>query len=518
MIVQNYLSPRTMKILSWIFFVLLFLVGIVIHRDFGGNWDEDLQRKTGQINVAYLEGTSDALLNDKEKYHGPAFEILLIYLEEWMDLTDSRNIYMMRHFVTFLSYFLAVIALYFLIYERFRDWGMSLLGCLFFVLSPRLFADAFHNVKDIPFLSFFTIAMLFLIKALRHKKIVWAILAGVFAALAISIRVLGILIPLFFIIGAVYQVILDRAHLKKLALLFLIFLLVSIPVLIFSWPILLHKPLFHFVNAFEEMSQFPWGGYNLYFGEFIRATELPWHYLPVWISITTPLVFLMFFLTGLIYIIVYYVRNIKYPGEIFSIDLLVLMWFFAPILAVIFLKSVVYDGWRHVFFLYPAFIIIALFGLRFIWSQIQRLTTTRNFVQYCFIALISLTFLDLSLWMIRYHPYQMVYFSQPLRSNMYWTQHNFEMDYYGLAYKQGLEYILEKDDREIIRVKVTNWPGKFNHNLLFPDQRARFRFVDEDFEADYLLTNLRGISELHYEEFHSIKVGKGKIQVIYKMD
>ena len=46
--------------------------------------------------------------------------------------------------------------------------------------------------------------------------------------------------------------------------------------------------------------------------------------------------------------------------------------FFTPLFAVIFLHSVVYDSWRHLYFIYPSFLLIALYGFQKIISNCMR--------------------------------------------------------------------------------------------------------------------------------------------------
>ena len=53
-----------------------------------------------------------------------------------------------------------------------------------------------------------------------------------------------------------------------------------------------------FFHAFGVMNRFPITYNILYLGKFIKSTAVPWHYIPVWILITTPMLFTLFFLIG----------------------------------------------------------------------------------------------------------------------------------------------------------------------------------------------------------------------------
>jgi len=58
-----------------------------------------------------------------------------------------------RHLTVFLIFCVGLVFLYRTLARRHGSWAAGLVGGAFMVLSPRLFADAFYNSKDIPFLA-----------------------------------------------------------------------------------------------------------------------------------------------------------------------------------------------------------------------------------------------------------------------------------------------------------------------------------------------------------------------------
>ena len=78
----------------------------------------------------------------------------------------------------------------------FNNWKISLLGCLFINLSPRIFAHSFYNSKDIILLCFFIISTYTLIKLLKNKTTKFAILHALSSAALINIRLVGLYIPI----------------------------------------------------------------------------------------------------------------------------------------------------------------------------------------------------------------------------------------------------------------------------------------------------------------------------------
>ena len=134
-------------------------------------------------------------------------------------------------------------------------------------------------------------------------------------------------------------------------------------------------------------------------------------------------------------------------------------------------------------------------------------------------AVIISTCLINTSWLItRDHPYQNVYFNL-LTGNMENAKDKFEMDYWGLSYRQALEYIVENDTREEITVCVANPPGEVNALVLYPRDRNRLIFSKDLKQSDYFLSNYRWHKKEYDfgKEVYSIKVGGAKIMTVRRM-
>jgi len=249
------------------------------------------------------------------------------------------------------------------------------------------------------------------------------------------------------------------------------------------------------------MSSFPWTTTVLYLGKYIEAKDLPWHYLPVWIFISTPLIYSLGFLAGVGFLVKK--RN----------NLVYLLWFFVPLLGVIIFKSVVYDSWRQLFFIYPAFLLISLAGLRKVWDL------NKSWLKTLIIGTIVLNLSTTGYFMIRNHPYQNLYFNLLTGRDGEKMEERFELDYWGLSYRQALEYIIENDKDKEITIYVPNEPGEINSYLLEKEERERLVYVDDLNKAKYFLTNYRWQDqEYPYEEIYSIKVNQAKIMGVYRVN
>jgi hypothetical protein len=512
--ILNFIESRRKSIVIT-FFALFFIISLCIVKDYGISWDEEFQwRQNGEVVYNYIfHNDRKSLLDGNEKYHGPAFELVLVLIQKALHLTDSRDVFFIRHLVTFLTFFTGVIFFYFLCKRVFKSWKIALTGCIFLILSPRIFADSFYNSKDPIFLVLFIIGMYaFLV---YHEKPTYknAILYALACAFTIDTRILGIILPLisFGFIAAefVYCTITrtkEQIHYGSL----ITFGISLILFVILFWPVLWKDTLFHFMAAFAEMSKYHWGGSVLYQGKFIKATELPWHYLPVWIGISTPVAYLLLFPVGLFFIVKQictgrgnFITQKKRP-------LLVLIIFFLPLLMVIILKSPVYDAWRHVFFIYPAFIMIVLYGLQYIYIRIK----WKMSFMLSLTLIIGFQFIQL----IQLHPYQNVYFNFLAGKDMKEVKKNFELDYYGVASKQGLEYILKNDTSETLNICAEQYPQRLNILYLPKEQRNRIKEVGLEY-ADYFICQYR-FHRNDYDfknEFFSAKVGNASILSVFKL-
>jgi len=101
------------------------------------------------------------------------------------------------------------------------------------------------------------------------------------------------------------------------------------------------------------------------------------------------------------------------------------------------------------------------------------------------------------------------------------VKNSFELDYWGLSYRQALEYILKNDKDKIIKIYVANACGWYNSLILPSDDRKRLVYVKRDSldEAKYFISNYRWHKdEYPYEdEYFSIKIGGTKIMVVYRL-
>ena len=180
--------------------------------------------------------------------------------------------------------------------------------------------------------------------------------------------------------------------------------------------------------------------------------------------------------------------------------LLILIMFFGPIITVIVVKSTLLDGWRHMYFCYPALVLLAIMGL----VSVSKLTVEGvrslkvRFVQYVTGFALVLSIVSTVANMYINHPHQYAYFNVLAGNDI---ARNWELDYWGSSFRQGLERVLAIDDSPNINISFSALtPGEGNLSIMKGEDRERLNIVEES-QAKYHLSNYRFKKD--YGRFHA---------------
>jgi hypothetical protein len=528
-----------------LFFLGLLTLGILIHQDYGISFDEPAQRLIGVTNlnhIAQLFNISSILNNEvlaqfpknlsqiTDRDYGVIFEVPAAFMEHVFNLKQEREIYLARHFLTFLFFIGGVYAVYRMAERRFNDWRIGLLAATFLILSPRIFADAFYNSKDLVFLSVFAVAMNTTVVFVIRPSWKTALFHALACAIAIDVRIMAIIIPLMTIAILFIKSLKDELSAKQILTYWIFF---SVACFIFTticWPYLWEAPLQNIRQAFVSMARFRHNPYLIFMGEPVRASSLPWFYLPVWIGITTPLVYLGLFFIGALSTLKILIKNgyKLWSNNDELQDLIFLAFMSGPVIAVITLHSILYNGWRHVFFIYPAMILIATGGAVRLWGM-----ASKKLLRFILIVTIAMSLTHTAIWMIAYHPLQNLYFN---KFSGEWNS-RFEVDYWGVANKQALEKILKDEPNNTVLAWPGlgyQWPGgwqlPFVHNLkILPEgELKRIKVSETKNESQYIITSKLGnegfntshyISNFRYKLIDEVLIdGEPVLSIFKKID
>ena len=499
-------TKKNFKINLLIFFIFLiyFIIGVNIYKDYGISFDENINRDNGFVSLKYIFekiGINADLskfvvdipnLSDyKDKAYGVVFDLPLAFFEFLFDIDNTRDAFLFRHLINFILFFISTIVFFILCNLIFQDKVLSLIGSLTLILSPRIFAESFYNPKDIIFMSLFIIATLFSVKFLRDKNNSSMLFAVFFSSLAVGVRIVGIYLPLITLFFFLFNT--DNTNNKFKIFSSIKYLFLFLGFLVFLWPFLWEDTFLNLLVAFNEFKNYPWKGEILYFGKFINAEFTPWHYFFVWFLLTTPIIFSVIIILGVIYTFFIFFRNLfqieviknnnlwRENYEMFGIFFLMVT--ITPILSVILFNSTLYSGWRQLYFLYPPLIILGLFFLNFL-KKIN--------IKYfkIFILIFSIQSLFSIYNIIKMHPHQHVYFNGLANS---FIKGEFALDYWGVSNYQTLNHLLKNTNNDEFPIKISSssFTDLNKTKLIMKEADAnKINFVeDRHYESDFIFTN-----------------------------
>jgi hypothetical protein len=146
-------SPGFLLILG---ILTLLFIGMLLADDYGNSWDELKNAEYGRLSLEAYRGRRVSWdLYEPDVYKGPSFLMLWVggsdllskFFPAW-DVTTAR------HFIVFLTFLLAVMAIY-VLGRSLASKRVGILAALLFASQPLLFGHAFINQKDVPFMAFY---------------------------------------------------------------------------------------------------------------------------------------------------------------------------------------------------------------------------------------------------------------------------------------------------------------------------------------------------------------------------
>ena len=510
----------------------MIFVGYKIFKDYGISLDENITRYNGLVSTKYiitffslekyfnLDLFSDVieLKNYSENQYGAIFEILQVFfIEVLFNITEYSEIYYYRHLTNHYLFLLSIFCFYFLTLNIFKNKFYSLFGSLVLYTTPRIFAESFYNGKDLAFLSIFIFLIYFAIKNIKKPNIYNSLLFSLFAALAINLRIIAIYIPFLVILFHTLQSsILQKINIKKIIIITSPFFFITF-FLYLSWPYLWDDPINNFLSSFKNFSRFTaMIGYVFYLGEYQLIRYLPWHYPYLYFFATTPILvsFLSFF--GLVHISLRFIKRVLNINEVKKnndiwksenekIFLFLFFVLFVPLFFIFVFDSIVYNGWRHLYFLYPTVVLIFIYAIKKISFSMRKVRFIK-IINLIFIVVIINNFYNL----VKFHPFQNVYF------NLIFEKHAnnlFEIDYWGVANKYSLENIIKKNPQETnITIGVASLADLWQSQKMLPRNLAKkITITGQTFDkSKFIFTNNFIRTNPKYERKYDIPNGYSK--------
>lgn len=436
-------KPRLDALFRQIFWgIALFLVVFmpVLSTQYGITADEWVNKAYGEECLRFFTsfGENKTAVNyaprggEVQYCYGPTLDLISAAIYQTFNLEP----YLVRHLLLSLMGVLIVVSAGLAGRVVGGNWRAGLLALVFALLSPRLFGDSMNNPKDITFTAGYIMAICFLIKMLQElPRPTWrtALLTMTGVGIGLGSRAPGLIlvayVPFFVVLEILFKKGLRPTILANKSLLKDVLLKTSVAALggyalgILFWPYALTNPITNPLNALNTLTNFPIGIKTLFEGEKIFSTQLPWHYVPKYILVSTPL----FFLLGLLIFTLIFAFSRKHFNQRYLLILLFVGTF--PLLYGIYKNSAFYNGWRHTTFIYPPLLVLAAVGFEYIFQKMRGLGQQ---IMAGALALLC----ALPLWfMVKNHPYQYLYYNE-LVGGVKGAFSQYETDYFAASTRE----------------------------------------------------------------------------------
>lgn len=449
------------------FWVTLCLVAVVLFflaPNAAVNVDEQLHYPHAKkvVNWYFTGGEDQSSLDTPQtnlKYYGQSVDNFTALFNR---VFNVKNEFLVRHYTG--AFFFLILLLFTGILARklSNSWLVAIFSILALVFMPRLSGQAFGNLKDIPFAAGYMAGLLIIVqflKELPYPRWKTIILLGLAIAFTVSVRAggfilfvyLGISVIIFFGVRPFYfkQIISSRNLLVRLlGKLAAIGFIGYFAGLIF-WPFALQNIFLNPLESLRVMEHYQVSIRQIFQGELIWSTMLPWYYFPKWLLISTTGFVLTGFFLFFLFFIVQIVKNKNLSHQVLFEGFLLFPMLF-PVIYVIAIDSNLYSGVRQMLFILPLMGLLATLG---IYKTLRLIALKQNILVYPFFVL----FFFMLVWPLKHQiltfPVDYVYFNVLAGGNKNaWG--DYEYDYYFHGLKKPAEYLVNLVGDENVTVAM----------------------------------------------------------------
>lgn len=456
---------------SWLLvamaFLFLFIIGLFTAPDYGIYFDQQSEAVILRENLKeyahYLLGEeSEAIqyynsiglpriIETVEIDHGMAAFYPLAPVMTRMD-HNQPSLFPLWNMLAWCWFMAGVMALYGLC----RKLGMSRLaafaGAMLLYLSPRFFAEGHYNNKDTVLLALSLLTMFFGVRLWEEPTAWRGIAFAFFGALCTNTKIIGVCI--FGVMGLAAIVLLTaRKQWNKTSIIATVVTLLSFAAFYaLLTPAMWHDPAAFFQHLIANATGFTrWNNNILFRGAIFRhsTNPLPFYYLPYYLMITVPVYAFALYLAGQLTAVGYcwkHRKELLVNQTALMLICATLIWA-APLCYAMFSNPVVYNGWRHFYFVLAGLSVLGGWGLECIIRLFQK--NNRRWQQVLALVMAVFCFLTSTVGIILNHPYQYAYVNAvgrflnpvPLEAGM-------ELDYWNVSLVDALKDAIAQQDSE----------------------------------------------------------------------
>ena len=445
-------KTSTPKIIFFGILLVQLVAMLIMSQDAGISADENrhIRQAAKVYNYYQTDGEDKSALEktgvDPMQYNGQSFDNVMYVLTQKFDV---ENYIEMRHFFLAIISWLIILLTGLIVKKSFGYEG-AILAIILLFISPRFIGHALNNNKDIPFALGFTLSIYGMTRFFSNlpKIKVWDIVFMTLGiGIAISIRLAGILSIAFLGVFSAIYFIIQRPYfkpfqkqkldiLKKLAITVPLIAVAGYFIGIAYWPFMMEDPIKNIKVVMEATSSHPVSLSQLFDGEIIMSNKIPSDYVLTYLTITYPI----FILLGLILSLVLAPIKLK-KDKFFNFFIITFSYVFVMVWMSV-KTSNYYGGIRHLLFVYPMAVAMAVYGFLFVKDLFKNSEKKwMQFIPYGFIALLSL---GPVIHLIKNYPYSYVYFNE-LSGGVKKAATKYETDYFQHSLRHATEWFVENE-------------------------------------------------------------------------
>ncbi len=357
---------------------------------------------------------------------------------------DDTNVLSSIYFVditTWLISLFSIIVVSISLYVTFDSRNFALLFFGLVSTLPIWVGMSQVNSKDIPVaagLSIFSAGFMLILKKSKSLKLLyWGIfLTSIGAGISLAVRPASITLVVAFLSLNILIFFLSNIRKEKVYSLvvniFVIYfttLLIALTIVYVSNPISINNFYTWVLDAVRTSLNYPSIQPIRVFGQDFLSNELPPWYVFAWVWAQLPVLTFLSLIASLI-LLVKKVLIFKDLTMIYSISPFLIQAFLVPLI-MLFTQNNIYNGIRHLLFIYPALMIVSTIFLLYLVENFDS-----KFLQSISTSFVILILLMNAFATYRWIPYSYAYINPVAGMG---NERKWDLDYWGLSSREGIE-------------------------------------------------------------------------------
>ena len=497
-------SEKKAKRFTAIFFLFLTLIGLVAGFDYGLNFDALTEQKI--LRTTVLE-YAHYFLGENHPFVQEQHEMGYLRLTDTPEIDHGQSAYYLAvpllklgkygfgqlraawQAYTWLWFMAGVWAIYAFMREMGSSRPAAYAGSLLLYLAPRFFAEGHYNSKDVILLVLMLLTVWQGLRFLK-KTCYWrGLLFSFLGAMAANLRLPGMTAWIFVGVGALILRFGRRDWSLRMAGIALCTVVSFIGFFVLLTPALWRDPLGYFQYLITHSSSFSrWSGAVLFQGELFIQPQmpLPRYYVLYLMLVTLPVYTLPLAIIGqaatfrdMLRLKTAFFRDERKV----MMSMTTLLWL-VPLLYAILGRPVLYNSWRHFYFLYAGVVLQGAYGIEWLFKWLKEKGSRRLLA-----GVLAFGFVCSGAGIIGNHPFQYGYY------NFFAGRHletQMELDYWHVSTVNALRKLLEMREEEEYPLYITGSDESTMVGLMeagkFSDLKET-TFITYDSQAPYYFLN-----------------------------